>query len=275
MIDPDRIEDPPGHCRLTEIPLTIERNAQSEADWRIRRGPAPHELFTAPKTMMIGDQAINMRSPNEAKQEELLAMVESGLVNGLLPSVGLLFDAHYPEGCLIQLTPAHWRIPQTSAYAPLDKPTSPFEWAMSVQMIRLFPEVAASPVVLPLVSEAALASFLGAEDPPPHVHLPITPWHTWRSQFQAAMAGGRKPRRQVGGRPTNPVQNKAMWHEVVRRAMAGELAGKTLQQVSQAIHEWMSAKFRDTVPEETTIRRQLDGLFPTTGRVKTGNRSGR
>lgn len=262
MIDPDTIEDPPGYCRIEGIPRTLERNASSDTPWRVRRGPAAREFFSPIKKVTLDDDAFDMRFANRAKQHELLALVERGLVDGTLRSVGLLFDVLRPDGCLVQLTPAHWRIPQSSAYAPLDGAKAPFEWAVSVQMIRLLPELEASPVVLPLVSEVDLAIFLGAEHPPSAADLPIMAWREWRLEFRAEMTSGRKPRTPQGGRPTNPVQNKAMWHEVVRRAMAGQLAGKTLQEVTQEIHEFMSVQFVDP-QDETTVRRQLEGLFPT------------
>ncbi len=261
MIDPDLIEDPPGFCRVAEIPSTLFSNAEGPQPWRVRRGPAPRDLFSAMAKAGVGDVNFEMRSAVAAKHAELLALIERGLANGELRSVGLLFDVNNPSGCGVALTPAHWRLHQVSAYAPLEPAKSPIAWATSVQMIRLFPEMDGSPYALPLILEADLAAFLDAEVPPPRADARIVPWVEWRSEFLAESASRRKAKTRKGGRPTDPTQNKAMWHEVVRRAAAGELGDATLAHATRTIHEWMSVKFAEP-PDETTIRRQLKGISP-------------
>lgn len=272
MINPDEIKDPKGFVRIGDVSRAININASSEAAWRIRRGPAPKDLYSPIKTIALGDDSFSFRRRRPAETRELFALLDLGLRNGELQAVGLLIDEFHPEGRLIELTSSHWRYAQRSPYSPQEGAKDPFDWALSVGMIALFPANEASPLVLPLVSEAALANFLDAEKPPPAAAENVISWSAWRSEFVTAAKRTRKARTRKGGRPADPVQNKAIWHDVVRRAMAGELAGLGLAEVTRRTLEAMSVIFDDDEPHESTVRRQLEGLFPKADTPPTGQR---
>lgn len=68
----------PGSCRLPGVPASIEGNARSEAPWRMRRGPAPTELFGPTKTATIVGQEIDLRSPDAARHQELTRLFDEG-----------------------------------------------------------------------------------------------------------------------------------------------------------------------------------------------------
>lgn len=214
--------------------------------------------------MDFGNGAVTFETVMPEPQVEIRRLLNHGLVNGELEAIGLLFDKSYLSAQLIQLTPAHWRVPQKSPYQPLEDAKTAFEWAIAVGAVKLLPNLDDSPVVVPLISEANLAAFLDAEKPPPAPPLAVVPWLVWQSEFNATPAE-RRAKSRTGGRPTDPKQNKAMWHEVVQRAMKGELDGKTLQEVTSSIHQWLTVVFFRKPYDETTVRRQLEGLFPTSG----------
>ncbi len=261
MIDPSAIANPVGFVRLAQVPFTIYDNAQSDAPWLIRRGPAPSDLYWPPRLIDLGSGPLTSLDQRRDAHDELNRLLRGGLEGGELIAVAGLVDLETMTASLIELTATHWALPQTSPYEPFEEEKLPFDWAISsVEMIKMFPLRPDSPFVVPFISMSRLAAFLHAEVVPEPPDLQVKPWHVWRKEFLEADPP-RKRRKGQGRPPVDPERTTAIWREVVRRAMERELDGLSLAKVTTAIHDWLSVGPFD-LPDETTVRSQLKGLFP-------------